>query len=68
MTADASIVALIFATFLTRFALEANRSVERVSVTSPSAGEAHTMRQVLQLPPIDGCKMRVSTELRKGTC
>ena len=46
---------------------EAKRSDESVSVTSPSAGEAHTTRLVLQLPPIDSCRMRVSTELRKGT-
>ena len=66
--ADASIIAFTLAIFLTRFAREAKRRVERVSVTSPSAGDAHTISDVLQLPPIDCCRMRVSTELRNGTC
>ena len=51
----------------TNFARAANLSVERVSVTSASAGETQTMRHVLQLPPRLCCSSRVSTESRNGT-
>lgn len=32
------------------------------------AGAVAVTRAHAQLPPIDSCRMRVSTELRKGTC
>ena len=49
-----------FARFFTSFALPPNRRVERVSVTSDSAGEQQQISVVLQLPPIDSC---ISEEL-----
>eukprot|EP00900_Chrysochromulina_parva_P021670 jgi/Chrpa1/4136/Chrysochromulina_OHIO_Genome00011845-RA len=65
---DASMVAFCLATFLTRLARPAKRRDESVSVTSALAGEMHTTRLVLQFPPNDSCRIRVSTESRKGTC
>ena len=61
-------VAFCLATFLTRLARPAKRRDESVSVTSALAGEMHTTRLVLQFPPNDSCRIRVSTESRKGTC
>ena len=60
-SASALYVALTRATFLTSFARDAKRSVERVSVMSLSAGETHTTSVVFALPPSESLRMRVST-------
>mmetsp|Transcript_17586 Transcript_17586/g.61475 ORF Transcript_17586/g.61475 Transcript_17586/m.61475 type:complete len:421 (-) Transcript_17586:873-2135(-) len=52
----------------TRMAREAKSKVLSVSEALSAAGLAQTSRAVLQLPPIDPSKMRVSLESRSGMC
>lgn len=49
-------------------AREAKCSVDLVSGALSAAGEQATSSSVLELPPNDSCRMRVSFELRYGTC
>mmetsp|Transcript_8480 Transcript_8480/g.16060 ORF Transcript_8480/g.16060 Transcript_8480/m.16060 type:complete len:287 (-) Transcript_8480:423-1283(-) len=52
----------------TRMARAANSSVLTVSWQDSMDGLQHTRRLVLQLPPTESSRMRVSFESRKGTC
>mmetsp|Transcript_84478 Transcript_84478/g.244209 ORF Transcript_84478/g.244209 Transcript_84478/m.244209 type:complete len:403 (-) Transcript_84478:829-2037(-) len=52
-------------TFIAR---EANSNVERVSAACSAAGLKQTNNDVLQLPPMEPSKIRVSLLSRKGTC
>mmetsp|Transcript_31874 Transcript_31874/g.53560 ORF Transcript_31874/g.53560 Transcript_31874/m.53560 type:complete len:244 (+) Transcript_31874:1386-2117(+) len=61
-------VSLTTAVHSTRIAREAKSRADCVSLEDSSAGLQHTRREVLQLPPTESSRMRVSLESRKGTC
>mmetsp|Transcript_47004 Transcript_47004/g.142649 ORF Transcript_47004/g.142649 Transcript_47004/m.142649 type:complete len:208 (-) Transcript_47004:147-770(-) len=59
---------LAFAATSTRMARKANSRLLRVSCACSRAGLTHTRSTVLQLPPMEPSRIRVSLLSRKGTC